>query len=417
MLRSFLPMRWFTLVLLLPLTSSGCDDAPATPTAVVPDVEEVTEVEDDFDAPLSFADLGQEDTVPDTTEALPEGCCTSTTQCEEGMVCGVISGVGHCVPALKESECFIKEHCLNDYSCEGAFACGCEEECETPTTPGTCTKIPVVDPSCCSADTDCPNDRFCLGADLTAEPPVLGRCAVHPTPGAEQCWTAADCAAGGSCEGPQICNCNSECTSSGLGSCDYPPVSECTTNADCGAGSCYAAGDCTDLCAAGDPSCCNANICLPYRNECDKDADCGDGQCLPGDVCYPWCPEGDPSCCFGSVCEGAKECAGSNPQGCLATGCPTGASCIQTEGECIPTICTCDTKIGSWSCSDDCHGGACEFSVCPGTNPQGCATSGCPAGQVCTAGARCVPSACACDTATLSWTCSADCSGGECVPE
>lgn len=56
-------------------------------------------------------------------------------------------------------------------------------------------------------------------------------------------------------------------------------------------------------------------------------------------------------------------------------------------------------------------GGACQ-----GPNPQGCSSTGCPAGQQCLPTDRCIPSACGCDPATGGWICTTDCNGGLCAP-
>lgn len=53
---------------------------------------------------------------------------------------------------------------------------------------------------------------------------------------------------------------------------------------------------------------------------------------------------------------------------------------------------------------------------CRGPSPAGCRSGGCPAGLVCRKGVRCVPSTCSCNPARGTWTCTADCGGGVCVP-
>ena len=144
--------------------------------------------------------------------------------------------------------------------------------------------------------------------------------------------------------------------------------------------------------------------CIPSHCECDEATgvwacteDCGGGLCAPGGTC-----------------------PGENPAGCVQNGCPDGQDCVQDPSRCVSSHCTCDPFAGDWLCTDDCGGGVCvpTHPACPGENPQGCVSGGCPAGEVCqqVAGA-CIPSACGCDEAVGMWVCTADCSGGMCVPD
>ena len=112
-------------------------------------------------------------------------------------------------------------------------------------------------------------------------------------------------------------------------------------------------------------------------------------------------------------------CPGENPQGCVSTGCAAGQRCVQDPSVCVPSHCECDAVTGAWGCTRDCGGGVCvpEPAGCPGENPQGCVSTGCPAGEVCEQLAGvCVPSGCGCDETIGAWVCTADCSGGVCVP-
>ena len=171
---------------------------------------------------------------------------------------------------------------------------------------------------------------------------------------------------------------------------------------------------CSADCTAGDPSCCEGNICIQYVNACTTDADCGEaGVCVAGPVCYPWCPPGEPSCCFGNSCR-IDPCKLPSPAGCYQTGCPEGERC-EVTAECIPTSCTCTPESG-WQCTGDCVGGACVPSACVGSNPQGCKETGCPEGQTCVIGTACIPSSCTCNEALGAWECSGDCGGGLCQP-
>jgi hypothetical protein len=158
-------------------------------------------------------------------------------------------------------------------------------------------------------------------------------------------------------------------------------------------------------CPAGELCLLTSGVCVPSACDCDAASgqwicteDCGGGRCVAaGDVCL-----------------------GPNPQGCASTGCPAGEQCVHPAGVCTPSACHCAPETGTWICTRDCGGGICrrvEEPACRGENPAGCVSTGCPAGEVCVQAAGvCVPSACGCDAATGTWVCTADCSGGICVP-
>lgn len=79
---------------------------------------------------------------------------------------------------------------------------------------------------------------------------------------------------------------------------------------------------------------------------------------------------------------------------------------------------------GSWKCNDGGGNPICEKigEVCEPTDPcayfvqPGCVQTGCKSGYVCDTTVGCVPSACSCDPLTGDIICTADCSGGTCVP-
>jgi hypothetical protein len=123
-----------------------------------------------------------------------------------------------------------------------------------------------------------------------------------------------------------------------------------------------------------------------------------------------------PDGCETCACD-TPACPGSNPAGCVVTGCPEGSTCDQSRG-CVSSSCSCDESSGSWLCTDDCGGGTCvPSSECRGPDPSGCSSKGCPAGQICDQGLGCFPSGCACDPSSGGWGCTADCGGGVCRPD
>jgi hypothetical protein len=110
-------------------------------------------------------------------------------------------------------------------------------------------------------------------------------------------------------------------------------------------------------------------------------------------------------------------CLAPNPVGCATSGCPDGQVCETTAG-CAPSSCACDTATASWVCTEDCGGGVCvpEPVVCALPDPSGCVQTGCPSGEVCDTTLGCYPSNCACDVSG-AWICTEDCGGGQCVED
>src|SRR6185295_10361987 len=77
-------------------------------------------------------------------------------------------------------------------------------------------------------------------------------------------------------------------------------------------------------------------------------------------------------------------CEGPDPSGCVVAGCPSDSVCDTSQG-CAPSSCSCDSSSGSWVCTEDCGGGICVpgGGACTGPDPSGCASKGCPTGEIC----------------------------------
>ena len=118
--------------------------------------------------------------------------------------------------------------------------------------------------------------------------------------------------------------------------------------------------------------------------------------------------------CGGGECVPGDPACGPNPEGCVNTGCEDGFVCDTTFG-CRSSSCVCTGEL--WICTADCDGGECvpEGLTC-GPNPAGCVSTGCEEGFVCDKTSGCRPSTCEC-SAEGAWSCSSDCGGGECVPD
>jgi hypothetical protein len=111
-------------------------------------------------------------------------------------------------------------------------------------------------------------------------------------------------------------------------------------------------------------------------------------------------------------------CLDANPSeaGCAQdTDCAAGQVCAVAEG-CRPSICTCDSATGQWSCTADCGElRECKAapSACAGPDPSvdGCSQDAdCAAGEECapTDTRACRPSTCSCGD-NGQWACSEDC--------
>jgi len=165
----------------------------------------------------------------------------------------------------------------------------------------------------------------------------------------------------------------------------------------------YDDGVCDEFCPEPDSDC--DATCLAYPS-CDADEtsferweDCpADSSCREVSICGStiWCAELDSACLaeiFYPSCEDGETLHERWEE------CPADASCREV------TLC----GMVYW-CSAD------IAPTCAGPNPAGCVSSGCEEGFVCDSSAGTAPSACGCDPESGTWTCTADVSGGVCVP-
>ncbi|MGM0579010.1 MAG: hypothetical protein ACQEXJ_25040 [Myxococcota bacterium] len=293
----------------------------------------------------------------------PEGCQTAD-DCAEGETC-VEAGEGDpCAP----SSCFCDE-ATDDWICTGDCGGGvCEPDepepgCEEPNPEGCYSESDCADGEVCNVDAGCfPSSCSCL----------------IPAEG----WTCtADCA-GGACEPDEPAP-----------ACDEPSPAGCTSKEDCDDG-----------------------------EVCNVDAGCFPSSCFCDEATGDWICTDD---CGGGVCapdEPEPGCDGPNPAGCTSKeDCDDGEICNVDAG-CFSSSCFCDEATGSWSCTEDCGGGACEPDEpapgCDEPSPAGCTSKeDCDDGEICNVDAGCFSSSCFCDEATGSWSCTKDCGGGACEPD
>ena len=349
---------------------------------------------------------------PDFGGEAPE-CCSSTDECGPESVCAIGAGneQGECIDALTEGQCFADEDCPEGQACDGALFCDCSAPCDFQTGPGAC-QAPGLPEGCCATSNDCDQEgTLCVALG------GIGTCENEPSVGT--CWADPDCGEGLECKGAVHCSCGDTCDEpTHFGLCEEKEASpDCVGDDECPDGTCVAAGGCGAGCPPGDPSCCDGSYCIELQNECLTGADCESGICEPGAFCPDYCTQASTDCCIGNTCY-VEPCkfAGPNPQGCFFSGCGLGETC-DTSVACVPSSCECNPATDDWQCVDDCAGGQCVASACPGPNPQGCKELGCPVGHHCEITAACVPSLCACDSGLSAWACSADCDGGVCVAD
>ncbi len=373
----------------------------------------------------------------------PGSCTPSACRCDEA------TGSWMCTPDCSGGVCVDSGPCPEPNP-QGCVNTGCPPEQTCDVQPDDCV------PSECHCDAasgawqctrDCGGGR-CVPAGVACVEPNPAGCMPGECPVGEECVVSE-----GDCR-PSACTCD---PASGTWAC----------TPDCMGGVCVPLGPCAGPnpqgcaetgCPAGEVCTLTSGRCIPSHCDCDPASgqwrcteDCDGGLCVPGEGCpgpspqgcrLTGCPEGQycetvtddchPSECVcdafrmewvcsgdcdGGICVEAESCPGPNPQGCADVGCPVGEICAPTSGVCIPSHCDCDPVTGTWICTADCSGGTCvSDGSCPGPNPQGCVTTGCPEGQSCEVlPDSCIPSECYCEVDTGSWVCTRDCQGGTCV--
>lgn len=265
-------------------------------------------------------------------------------------------------------------------------------------------------------------------------------------------------AACGFCSAEQVCLKTAE---NPEGTCSAP---ECSTNTDCaGKGGVCKAGLCTAIqcttsveCGAGEV-CTLANQCVASDGTCDSDPDCPTGEicrdsaCVPGCATHEECADGkfcnadgicQTGCRDNTQCASNQTCNGEGRCICTPGGCGDGKFCNTESGMCDivssceqvncqsgqvcnPTTLSCQDACTADSCSPgqvcEASTGLCQTDNCPGEDPRQCDTNSARpiwdpvhcfcaectsnadctgAGEVCTAGGRCVACQTPCDAAT-----------------
>lgn len=283
------------------------------------------------------------------------------------------------------------DECQVDADCASQERCvQTEQTCVEWPEPGSevcfTQKVCEADPSVssCGSDADCAPDQFCNNAIALCPPCAFidddgdgendvgcasctfdqGTCEDRPTNAS--CSSDADCGAGERCEriaecascpfidedGDGMSDVSCEACTPAVGRCqDHPQPTECSQDADCGAGQrCEVYEVCAECPIDGSEDdrdtahcgCFTEGYCVadPQPNTCQSDADCGGNMVCVNDVICPPCMEVDgdgdsPNDVFCDTgCEERSYCAPRDPW--VDGSCRSNADC-GPEFECVIT--------------------------------------------------------------------------------
>ncbi len=179
--------------------------------------------------------------------------------------------------------------------------------------------------------------------------------------------------------------CGSINTTTGRGTCSFPPIPNCCVdNDDCDEGEvcdgnlCEAGCDSDDDCPAGETCDLTTGVCedAPPPPDCTTDADCDlDGDACTEDVCTNGvCSSTDVDCAAGEVCvdgDCVPECTddadcADDGDACTTVAC-VGGGCVTTTEDCDDGVaCTddsCDAATGDCINEDNCVDGTCDLTT------------------------------------------------------
>ena len=332
---------------------SGVAAEVAGETATLVDLPADTPAGETAGPEVAFDLAGDASVQPDVS-SMPDHCCSTDDDCDEGFRCDLL--LSSCIPIPGEGECWHDSDCSEGKSCAWANLCPCQAPgawscqpcrigCDGPDKPGSCVDLHAA--GCCLTDEDCNSDNdnddyqeVCVGYNLGAVA-NWGVCVLAPVelvsefPAPPPCWLDDHCNAGESCYGAGICGCFLDCDMAyeGPGFCgpantDCMPIEEDWVLEWCDAANLVIFNG--EECVATGFGCCHCGaFCqFTYQNVADCQAVCGgpfpfcevfDGGCddaIPEEPWWYW----DGSNCLKEdtcVCEG---CPGTfmSLQQCLA---------------------------------------------------------------------------------------------------
>ncbi len=309
--------------------------------------------------------------------------------------------------------CFVFLFVLGAGSLGGLYGCSqsepiCQKDDDCPSgwicRQGDCAKSSATS---CQRDKDCPSGQRCELAS--------GQCF--------ECLKDDDCNVGYTCFNR---SCRDGLTDGGVGSEVVPeppdqPGTLCKSDSDCKSGErCeLSSGAClpeqgnqckTDNDCAGDKYCVSGS-CVSGRRPCQNDVECNGGFYCEGGFCYRTKCQSNSDCPLGKSCDTlAQQCKESNPQDCAQTGCPQGQVCNPSNRQCEAAK-NC-TQAGCPS------GQTCNATTgqCESGSGQDCTQSGCPSGQVCNSSTKqCEAAQSGCTSDATCIPPNGTCKNGACV--
>jgi hypothetical protein len=394
-------------ILLLGLSACGGGDKPTVVADVGGDLvvgDVVPDAPPPEDTPGTDAlEDAPPDAPPETVYQLPEGCCDTEADCDDGQVCMITDapepGVCLDIPDAGTFNCWDDGDCPSG-ECRDAAICPCGADCLQDI--GWCLLA-----GCCAGDGDCAGGERCVatnGAVGVCKPDLVAEYA---------CWDDGDCDFG-LCNGAQICPCGADCDMEDkAGTCATPPSGCCTQDADC-----ENLWEC--VFSAGFPGVCKEP---PAEGLCWSGTDCAFGDCTGPAVCpcdadcdgvdMPgWCTTEFPGCCFEDHhCPGGQYCADQLGAMGVCKDLPGPGECWE-DADCPAGFCA---GADICPCGMDCAV-ADQVGLCSDLLP-GCCLSGadCGDGQVCAVPAWEANLGVCKDPAPGGCWSDADCGGGACA--
>jgi len=322
------------------------------------------------------------------TACVSDADCAASAYCNQG-TCTARKDNGSACTLAKECT---SNHCVDGFCCDGACTGTCLS-CKVPGRLGTCTPVPLGNPS----EGDCPNEGV-SSCGRNGKCNGQGGCMFYP---AGAVCVAETCPADTSTHTrPGLCD--------GAGRCNPGQVQSCAPYLCNGAtNTCY--GSCTSSAQCQPPIPCTNGSCGTKSNgqSCSSPGECTSNNCEQGVCCSSTCRDTCKSCAVdGSLGTCTFVRAGqSDPQGDCQN---QGVATCGTNGLC-DGIGGCQKYAAGLQCRTACDTGSATFNIytcngqgsCGLTTPKACSPYNCDSGGCklsckqpsdCAAGFVCSPS-------------------------